>query len=385
VKGPHVIRDRPEIRALTGLRFLAALQVLVFHALFTFSRWSLRMPRGTLKTFLGSGYVGVNFFFVLSGFVLAYAYAGADAANATMTTSAARFWRSRFARIYPLHLLGLLLALAFFVIVSHANHAATPLIVTEGAKQFALSALLVQAWVPAHVLDLNGPSWSLSVEAFFYATFPLLLRLFGRLRAGGLVAVATLAWAAAVTPPLLHPGPASVLARTTDLDLVLLYNPIVRLPEFILGVATGLLFMRSAGGWKSAPVVATATLLLLLALLAEGDRLPFTLLHNGLLDPLWALLLFAVSKRSKDEGRERGIASPPLVRGGRASYALYVLHKPLYFWLTRLLGIGLLPSGPFLGAYVAGSVVLSLAARRYVEEPLRRRRLGSEGDKTERP
>jgi peptidoglycan/LPS O-acetylase OafA/YrhL len=121
-------------------------------------------------------------------------------------------------------------------------------------------------------------------------------------------------------------------------------------------------------------VVATATFLLLLALLAESDRLPFSLLHNGLLDPLWALLLFAVAKRA--DPRDRGIASAPLVRGGRASYALYVFHKPLYFWLTRLWGIGLLPSGAFLGAYIAGSVALSLAAWRFIEEPLRLRLLG---------
>ena len=194
------------------------------------------------------------------------------------------------------------------------------------------------------------------------------------MRAGGLIAVAAFAWAAAVTPPLVHPGPPTVTARMTDLDLVLLYDPLVRLPEFVLGVATGLLFLRREGEWKSASVVATATFLLILALLGESDRLPFTLLHGGLLDPLWALLLCAVAKRH--DPRERGIASPPLVRGGRASYALYVLHKPLYFWLTRLLGIGLLPPGAFLGAYVAGSVGLSLAAWHYVEEPLRRRLLG---------
>ena len=175
---------RPELRALTGLRFVAAFHVLVFHALFTFSRASLRMPilaPGPLRSLVSSGYVGVNLFFVLSGFVLAYAYVE----DGKMTTSAGRFWRARFARIYPMHLIGVLLALPLFVLGSLANHVQGVAIAKEGAKELALSALLVQAWVPAHVLDLNGPSWSLSVEAFFYALFPLLVRLFGRLRAPG--------------------------------------------------------------------------------------------------------------------------------------------------------------------------------------------------------
>ena len=265
-----------------------------------------------------------------------------------LTTTPLRFWRARFARIYPMHLVGLLLTLPFFAQGSLANHVAKVAIAKEGAKQLALSALLVQAWLPAHVLDLNGPSWSLSVEAFFYATFPLLVRLLGRLRARGLVAVAVVAWAAAVTPPLLHHGPASALAPATHLDLVLLHNPLVRLPDFVIGVVSGLLFLRGKREWSRAPVIATATFLLVLAILAESDHLPFLLLHNGLLDPLWALLLFSLAMQ-KDR---RGIGGDALVRGGHASYSLYVLHKPLYFWLARIFDVGLLPPSPFLAAYV---------------------------------
>jgi peptidoglycan/LPS O-acetylase OafA/YrhL len=362
-----VASHKPELRALTGLRFLAAFHVLVFHTLFTFSRSALLLPRGTLRSLLSSGYVGVNLFFVLSGFVLAYAYVE----DGRMAATAGRFWRARFARVYPLHLLGVLAALPLFVLGSSAAHATSAAIAKEGATELGLSALLVQAWMPAHVLDLNGPSWSLSVEAFFYAMFPLLVRLLGPLRGRGLVVAAAAAWGAALAPPLLHHGPANVLAPASALDHVLLYNPLVRLPDFIVGMATGLLFLRSARSWSRAPVIATATFVLILALLATSDRLPFAMLHNGLLDPLWALLLYALAMASGKHGA-RGIGSDPLVRGGEASYALYVLHKPLYFWLARVFQIGLLPPAGFIAAFLGGSVALAVIARRYVEEPLRR-------------
>lgn len=363
--------DRPELRALTGLRFVAAVQVLLFHAVFTFSRASLLLPRGAARSLLGSGYVGVNFFFVLSGFVLAYAYT--DAETGRIRATAARFWRARFARVYPMHLIGVLLALPLFVLGSLDHHAAPSAIAAEGAKEVTLSALLVQAWVPAHALDLNGPAWSLSVEAFFYAVFPWLVRLVARLERRGLVVAAAAAWIAALAPALLHRGPASPVAPTTDLDLVLLHDPLVRLPDFVIGAATGLFYLRGPREWARAPVVGVATILLLLAILAASDRLPFLLLHNGLLDPLWALLVFCLAQRP-GEGREteRGIASGPFVRGGHASYSLYVLHKPLYFWAARIFGVGLLPRSAFLGAYVAGAILISLVAAQYVEEPLRR-------------
>jgi peptidoglycan/LPS O-acetylase OafA/YrhL len=358
--------SRPELRALTGLRFLAAFHVLVFHALFTFSRSALLLPRGPLRSLLSSGYVGVNFFFVLSGFVLAYAYVE----NGRMTTTSARFWRARFARVYPMHLIGLLLALPLFVLGSSAAHAPAAEIAKEGAKEFALSALLVQAWVPSHALDLNGPAWSLSVEAFFYAMFPVLVWLLGRLRARGLAVVAVCAWIAAQVPPLLHHGPANVLAHTTELDHLLLYDPLAHLPDFVVGVAAGLIFLQGRRTWTRAPVVAAATFILILSLLAESERLPFASLHNGLLDPLWALLIYALATR-KDEAR--GVSGAALVRGGHASYALYVLHKPLYFWLARVMTIGPLPSPWLLTVYIGGSVAVSVVARQLVEEPLRKR------------
>jgi len=81
---------RPRLPALTSLRFFAALHVVFFHLLALKILWST----GWLKQISSIGYVGVSFFFVLSGFILVYTYAGRE-------STAIEFWRARFARIYP--------------------------------------------------------------------------------------------------------------------------------------------------------------------------------------------------------------------------------------------------------------------------------------------
>jgi peptidoglycan/LPS O-acetylase OafA/YrhL len=343
------------------------MHVVLFHALFTFSRASVLLPPGAGRALLGSGYVSVGLFFVLSGFVLAYSYVEVGG----MATSAARFWRARVARVYPMHLLGLALAVPLFVLGSLSSGAPPAAVVREGGFETLLSATLVQAWVPAHALDLNGPAWSLSAEAFFYLAFPLLVRLLAPLRVRWLVVVAGGAWLLAVAAPLVHGGPATELARRTTGDLVLLYDPLLHLPDFVIGLAAGLIFLRTEKTktlWAQGPMVGAAAAVAVLAALAQSERIPFGLLHNGLLDPLFAVLVFALATRG---GEARGLGKDALVRGGGASYALYVLHKPLYFWGARLFHVGNVPPNNFLGGFVAVSVVVALLAWRTLEEPAR--------------
>src|SRR5271167_2116696 len=94
---------RPRLPAVTSLRFFAAFHVALFHmkeiGVLTGPAW--------LKALAGIGYVGVSFFFVLSGFILVYTYAG-------RTISLRDFWQARFARIYPAYVFSLVLSFPFF-------------------------------------------------------------------------------------------------------------------------------------------------------------------------------------------------------------------------------------------------------------------------------
>src|SRR5215471_18268616 len=95
---------RPQLKGLTTLRFFAAMYVVLFHMRVT---GELAGGPGWYQNFASIGYVGVNCFFVLSGFILVYTYTDP-------VLDAPRFWQARFARIYPAYALSLVLSAPFF-------------------------------------------------------------------------------------------------------------------------------------------------------------------------------------------------------------------------------------------------------------------------------
>src|SRR5579863_596949 len=99
------LSKRPPLQALTGVRFLAAFYVVLFHSL-PWLRNKYQVPE-TLQIFLGNGYLAVSLFFILSGFILAYTYEGQIEGSRNLF----RFWQARFARIYPVYFLSLLLCI----------------------------------------------------------------------------------------------------------------------------------------------------------------------------------------------------------------------------------------------------------------------------------
>src|SRR5580693_9914155 len=161
---------RPRLPALTSLRFFAAFHVVIFHLLAT------QVVRGPdwFQKLSSVGYVGVSFFFVLSGFILVYTYAGRN-------LSLKDFWRARFARIYPAYAFSLLFTAPFFffaVLKLDIPFFAWPKVHLKLASGLVIT--LLQAWVPPAALTWNSVAWSLSVEAFFYLLFPFLILIFIR-------------------------------------------------------------------------------------------------------------------------------------------------------------------------------------------------------------
>ena len=217
--------QKPQVQvlhALTGLRFLAAFAVFAHHVSGRFGIEKERMWLGAL---------GVSFFFVLPGFILTYDYH-----DKLKRENLAKFYFTRWARIWPLHIATMLM---FFILVGGWRY----YFQGAGFSRAVCNFLLLQSWVPikSYVFSLNGVSWSISTEMFFYAMFPLFLlggeRKFWRKYVGLLiillVTLATLNQLSKL-PSLEH----------IEFKSIGHVNPFLRLPEFCTGMAVGFLFLR---------------------------------------------------------------------------------------------------------------------------------------------
>ena len=154
------------VPALTGVRALAALLVLGLHA-------DQNIPAGAvvILPFLARGYLGVDFFFVLSGFIITHVYLTSLAAP---TRSAVRiFLWHRFIRLYPVHVT-VLLTLVLLIWLARANH--IPLNNPDEWRETSIlwHLALLHAWGVVPKPGWNAPSWSISAEWFAYLLFPLL-------------------------------------------------------------------------------------------------------------------------------------------------------------------------------------------------------------------
>ena len=292
----HTARTAPQrdrLPSLTGLRFWAALLVVLYHL----GREYRPLPWISPLTWYGRD--GVTFFFVLSGFVLAWSYAGAGVPARVF------YWR-RAARIMPLHLLATGLAVAVSLLLG----AAVPL------RGVLVSLPLLQAWTRATATAGNPAAWSLSAEAWFYLLLPLLLPFLLRRGDRGLALLGAAACGCGVL--LWLGGSYGALAGSSGLrGWVLDYLPLSRTPQFVLGAVAGIGVRR---GWRPrVPVGAASGALLLWHVALVGWHLavpdgrwygPYSA-SQLLVAPLFAALIAAAAGRDADGGGGRG----PGVRG----------------------------------------------------------------------
>ncbi|GEP08816.1 acyltransferase family protein [Methylobacterium gnaphalii] len=364
--------------ALTSLRFFAAFYVLVFH----YDRFFF--PDGPHHTAILLGHTGVTFFFILSGFILAYTYHAVDLADPTLRR---RYLLARFARIYPAFLLSLAISLPWFAAWVLKSAPPVKWLMASGA---VLAPLGLHAWVPGAACSLNCASWSISVEAFFYLLLPLLLPLVLRrpaeyaLATLGLWAVfgafGTLLWNRyAPGVSLIDPEPGGPMAMLLAQGIK--YNPLLRLPEFIAGLVLFAWWQSRRLPTKVNPTAvhrSAAKLLLVVSALAGilliliDPYVPQPLMHNGLSALAWTPLILAGA-----ELRGGALASGPLIFLGRISFALYLLHLPAYAAvnsLDRALRGGISDVSPWVAAALATMLALAMAALVHlvVEEPARR-------------
>ena len=215
---------------LTRLRLVFIGWVVVFH-LDLLLRLTIDLP--WLRPLIGAGYLGVDGFFLLSGFVLWLGYGSRPPTDAA---SLGQFWLRRFARTWPLHIL-VLLALAALVglVIATGGRIHDP--ERFGMRDFLLQAVLVHAWETTERLTWNSPSWALSVEWAGYLAFPLLVHAWRQVPAFVLLPVAGLCLAGLWVMAELSPG--------VGLNLSLHLGLLRFFLEFAMGLSLGRLATES--------------------------------------------------------------------------------------------------------------------------------------------
>ena len=341
----------PHLRSLTSLRFFAALLVVLFHAAQQSSPTSVN-PYESLRF----GYLGVSFFFVLSGFVLVWSARDGDGVGA--------FYRRRFARVWPVH------ALAFAV--AAVLVAAGFIDGRVGAGTAAANLFLLQGWTTdlSVVYAYNGVAWSLSDEALFYALFPLLYLAFRRASPWLAIAVG-LGW-------LLVGGLLAEALTGSLTTYSLTYTfPAYRVGEFMLGMGLALL-VRDGARVRIHPTLAVAFAAASYAGLLVAHRLTAGAISVHLwvialaFLPAVAVTLVAFARRDQD-GREGWMTHPAMVRLGRWSFALYMVHE----LVLRVARPVMVDHRWTVVVFVALAIALSGVVYQWFEEPLEKRLRGS--------
>ena len=172
---------RPYLTTLTPLRGIAALIVVVFHSNLDLIPF---MPINN-RHFITMGWLWVDFFFVLSGFILFYVYAD-NFKNSVNGTSYWKYIKARFARVYPLHFFTMIWCLICALIIIHYAKGIHPFYWGMFNPMTAIPSLfLAQSIGLSSGAPLNTPSWSLSTEWWMYMIFPLIVPYFYRLKKMG--------------------------------------------------------------------------------------------------------------------------------------------------------------------------------------------------------
>lgn len=343
------------IDQLTVTRFIAIFIVLFFHGGGGIYLQAVNVY--PFSALLVSATTSVTYLYVLSGFVMSLAHYRPDE-----KMSFESYWKARFVRLYPLYLISFLL-ICYYYIDSIAR--------IKPLKTLA-NVFVVQAWIPDYSQSFNFPSWSITVEFFFYAVFPLVALWAARQSIKKLIWTSLIFWALSQSVHTVL----WVLYMPEKYNL-LVFFPLFHLSSFLLGVAAGIWFLREGRGQLVNPRVnvlflASGILLASIYVVAgtqisqiqNGDQL-----MTGLLAPFMTLVIITLSL---DKTRLSDFLKYPiLITLGEISYAVYILHIPVKWIYERALE-NLNASNLFNYTYLPLMVMIGFAAYFYIDIPIRK-------------
>lgn len=337
------------LEALTFPRFILAMLVVIVH-------FGLHLPffkESVLSEMYHYGAVAVSFFFFLSGFVLAYNY--------KKGVSPKSFLLKRLFRLYPTYLITFLIVLTTVYLVE-GN---APTVFHSIANMLGL-----QSWFPGYALQVNFPSWSLSVEFFFYLCFPIILWLYYKLPLKYFLSIALII--------IIAGGIEHYIAVTkfydSDryfLEQFILYFPLFHFSTFVAGFLCGkwIHWLKTVRitSWFYTLIAILGIIGFILIMNSANFYRPFT--HNGGLIPIFALICIGLALDKQFFYYLFGWK--PLKFLGEISYGIYMWQFPVYLAFKYSLEETEFSPSIFL-AYTAVLLTWSSLAYLYFEKPTRK-------------
>lgn len=360
---------RPHYLILDGLRGVAALLVICYHIFEGFATSPLDQK-------FNHGYLAVDFFFLLSGFVVGYAY-DARLRSGGMTTR--EFLLRRFVRLHPMVVLAAVVGLVAFLAVGCERWDGT----TTPIGMVLLATLMTALMIPAapsagvdvrgngELFSLNGPAWSLFFEYVGNIIYVFALRHLSTRWLRVVVVLLGLGVAGWTLGPLSDGGSIGVGWTMADGGL---WGGLLRMT---FSFSFGLLLVRNFKAWSGCRhsfLLCSLALVVLLSMPRIGGAERVWL--NGLYELLCVAVLFPLIVLAGASGEvERGGRKVCSLLG-ELSYPLYIIHYPLMYVFYRWVwngGYDFEQAWPVALAVVAGSIVLAVAAYKFYDLPLRTR------------
>lgn len=346
------------VEQLTFTRFLAVMVVLFFHGGGGIYLAALAKIY-PLASLLTSAMSAVTYLYILSGFVMVLAHY-----RPGEKFSFNAYWKARLIRLYPLYILAFLLTCHYYGLT----------VTTTGFKDALANVFIAQAWIPKYAQSFNFPAWSITVEIFFYAVFPVLTIWAARQPTRNLIWFSALFWA---LTQFIHN--ALWIGFFPEWIDFLIYFPVFHLSSFVLGVAGGIWFLREGRAQNINPRVNLAFLAVgvLLAgayvvISSTNAKIPHEgQLMTGFLAPFLTLPVLALAL---DRTRLSAfLQHPVLVALGEISYAVYIFHIPVKWLYERALENTAFANqrALFDYTYLPLMIALGFAVTFYVDQPLR--------------
>lgn len=342
---------------LTFTRFIAATFIVFYH----FAGNLFPIDSNFVKVIRENFFLGVSYFYVLSGFVMILAYGNQERVEPK------KYLTNRFARLYPLHTFTLALTILISLLLA-INYLADYQLDLTG---FFLNLTLFQAWFPFYSLTFNVPSWSISAELFFYLTFPFIFNsIYKTVRFRNFAVFVMTFWLICQIGMNIY-YTSNLYGGEKSLDrYFLFYNPFLHLNSFLIGILFAGIFKRYHSKFPKnldMPILLVFALNCFLIYLLKD-----LLLQNGLLALNFGFMILLLAANS---GRTtKMFTRKTFIHLGNISFAMYLLQNPVFIFLRK--GLEVLHISNEYALFFLGFPVLLVCSHftyRLIEIPLQKK------------